>query len=333
MIIAHIIGINSYLKPDFVTKMNEINVDVIDLDEITKRLLIKYNYNLRPDDWKDQIYTKLNEQVNGEINRVNGEINRVNGETIKLNGETIKLNGGTNGTKKYVVIGLTNFINDNRYKIKLDINNSNYFFIDIPLESCINQIMIYNLDTHRQSIISGEFPLKFLNRQFIEEQRLQLEEIYEKSHRKIKYDIMIEFINNWLTEYKINNSILYVTSLNRYETKLEDVPYAYNEEWLSLSSIAPKSMITRGIIDGKPIIKELKIGGFAELNKPGYVYEVKKNQNGQIHGGTNKVNGATNKDQHRVKLSSLDFIRRRYVSNILDELKRSGVIFENFKYN
>lgn len=300
MLIAHIIGINSYLKPDFVTKMNELNIDVIDLDEITKRLLIQYSYDLRPEDWKEQIYRKLN-------------------------GETIKVNGGTNKTKNYVIIGLTNFINDNRYKIKLNVENLNNFFVDIPLESCINQIIIYNLDVHRQSIISGEFPLKFLNRKFIEEQRLQLEEIYDKSHKKIKYDKLIEFINNWLTEYKIINKVLYVTSLNRYETKLEDGLYAYNEEWLSLSSIAPKSMITRGIIDGKPIIKELNIGGFAELNKPGYVYEVKKSQSG----GTNKE---TNKDQQRVKLSSLDFIRRRYVSNILDELKRMGVIFENFKY-
>lgn len=329
MIIAHIIGINSYLKPDFVTKMNQLNVDVIDLDEITKRLLIKYSYDLRPEEWKDQIYSILNEQVNGEANKVTGGANKVN--------------GGTNGTKNYVIIGLTNFINDNRYKIKLDVDNSNYFFIDIPLESCINQIMIYNLDVHRQSIISGEFPLKFLNRQFIEEQRIQLEEIYEKTHKKIKYDKLIEVIKQYIQ----NNKVLYVTSLNRYETKLEDVPYAYNDEWLSLSSIAPKSMITRGIIDGRPIIKELKIGGFAELNKPGYVYEVKKTQNGQINGGankvnivtnkvnkvTNKVNIKTNRDQHRVKLSSLDFIRRRYVSNILDELKRMGVIFENFKYN
>jgi len=294
MIIAHIIGINSYLKPDFVTKMNQINIDVIDLDEITKRLLIKSNYNLIPEDWKEQIYNELN-----RVNGVNGEINRVNKETNKI------------------IIGLTNFINDNRYKIKLPIESSNYFFVDIPLENCTSQIVTYNLDTHRQSIISGEFPLKFLNRTFIEQQRTQLEEIYEKSHRKIKYDRMIESIKDYIKK----NKILYVTSLNRYETKLEDVPYAYNEEWLSLSSIAPKSMITRGIIDDKPIIKELKIGGFAELNKPGYVYELKR-----------ELNGGANEDPHRIKIKNYDFVRRRYVSNILDELKRNGVIFEKFKY-
>lgn len=292
MIIAHIIGINSYLKPDFVTKMNNINVDVIDLDEITKRLLIKSNYNLTPEDWKEQIYNELT-QINKETNKI--------------------------------IIGLTNFINDNRYKIKLPIENSNYFFVDIPLDSCTTQIITYNLDTHRQSIITGEFPLKFLNRNFIENQRLQLEDIYEKTHKKIKYDIMINLIRKYID----NNKVLYVTSLNRYETKLEDIPYAYNEEWLSLSSIAPKSMITRGIIDGKPIIKELKIGGFAELNKPGYVYEVKR----ELNGGVNEeVNGITNKDPHRIKIKNYDFVRRRYVSNILDELKRNGVIFEKFKY-
>ena len=80
---------------------------------------------------------------------------------------------------------------------------SNYFFIDIPLESCINQILTYNLDVHRQSIISGEFPLKFLNRKFIEEQRLQLEEIYEKSHKKIKYDKMINSIKDYIENNKV----------------------------------------------------------------------------------------------------------------------------------
>jgi hypothetical protein len=294
MIIAHIIGINSYLKSDFVNKINEINeineinkinIDVIDLDEITKKLLIKSDYTLKPEDWKEQIYNEINNQVKS-----------VN--------------------KNIIIMGLTNFINDNRYKIKLDTDN--YFFIDIPLDSCITQIITFNLDTHRQSIISGEFPLKFLNRTFIEDQRKQLEEIYEKTHKKIKYDIMI----NWIKNYIKSNKVLYVTSLHRYETKLEDIPYAYNDEWLSLSSIAPKSMITRGMVDGRPIIKELIIGGFAELNKPGYIYEVKKELNG----------GGNNKDPYRIKLKNLEFIRRRYVSNIFDELKRNGVIFEKFSY-
>jgi len=320
MIIAHIIGINSYLKIDFVTKMNHLNIDVIDLDEITKKLLIKSNYNLKPEEWKDQIYKEVNEkmhEINREINQVNREINQVNREI------------------NVIVIGLTNFINDNRYKIKLDVNNSNYFFIDIPIDNCVTQIITHNLDTHRQSIITGDLPLKFLNRKFIEDQRLQLEEIYEKTHKKIKYDKMIEYINNWISKYIQNNKVLYVTSLNRYETKLEDVSCAYNEEWLSLSSIAPKSMITRGIIDGNPIIKELKIGGFSELNKPGYVYEVKsinKKTNNQM-GGNKQVSKVLNRDMHRTKITNLEFVRRRYVSNILDELKRIGVIFENFKYN
>jgi hypothetical protein len=296
MIIAHIIGINSYLKTDFVTKMNQLNIDVIDLDELTKKLLIKYDFNLNPEDWKREMYD--------EINQENHIINNIRNHKI--------------------IIGLTNFINDNRYKIKLNINENNNFFIDIPLENCTSQIITYNLDTHRQSIIIGEFPLKFLNRNFIEKQRLQLEEIYEKSHRKIKYDKIFEWINDYIQK----NKVLYVTSLNRYETKLEDVPYAYDEEWLSLSSIASKSMITRGLIDGIPIIKELKIGGFAELNKPGYIYEIKKTQNEKINGGTNR----DKIDNHRTKISNLEFIKRRYVSNIFDELKRQGVIFENFKY-
>ena len=271
--------------------MNEINVDVIDLDELTKKLLIKTNYNLKPDDWKEQLYNEL-------INSMNN---------YKMN--------------NYIVIGLTSFINDNRYKIKLNVVSSNYFFVDIPLDNCSTQIITYNLDTHRQSIISGDFPLKFLDITFIKEQRLQLEDIYEKSHKKIKYDKMIE----WIKQYISKNKVLFATSLNRYETKLENIPYAYNDEWLSLSSIAPKSMITRGIIDGKPIIKELQIGGFAELNKPCYVYEIKKNQTG----GTN---GEIMRDPHRIKVINSEFIRRRYVSNILDELKRMGIIFENFKY-
>ena len=124
MIIAHIIGINSYLKQDFVTKINNINVDVIDLDEITKRLLIKSDYNLRPEDWKEQIYNELN-----RVNGVNGEINRVNKETHKI------------------IIGLTNFINDNRYKIKLDTDN--YFFIDTHLYQIIAHFFTYPYSTTR----------------------------------------------------------------------------------------------------------------------------------------------------------------------------------------
>jgi len=284
MIIAHVIGINSYLKSDFVTRMNELNIDVIDLDEITKKLLIEHKFNLDPEIWK--------------VNLTNQLINSSN-------------------SKNTIVIGLTNFINDNRYKIKLQ--TEDYFFINIPINTCITQIITHNLDVHRQSIISGDFPLKFLNRSFIESQREQLEEIYVRTHKKINY---VQFIE-WVKDYIKSNHILYVTSLNRYETTLDSFPYAYNEEWMALSSIVPRTMITRGIQDGTPIIKEKQIGGFAELNKPGYVYEI-KNQN------TGKLNN--NSDPHRTKITNLDFIKRRYISNIFDELKRQGVIFENFKY-
>ena len=284
MIIAHVIGINSYLKSDFVSKLNDINIDVLDLDELTKKLLIQHKFNLDPEVWK-----------------------------VELNNNISQFN---NKSKNIIAIGLTNFINDNRYKIKL--STDNYFFIDLPLKTCVTQILSHNLDTHRQSIISGEFPLKFLDRKFIETQRIQLEDIHSRTHQKINY---VQFIE-WVKDYIKKNRTLYVTSLNRYETKLDSIPYAYNEEWMSLSSIVPRTMITRGIIDGKPIIKEKQIGGFAELNKPGYIYEIKP-----INLETNK-----SKDQYRTKVTNLEFTRRRYVSNILDELKRQGVIFENFKY-
>ena len=281
MIVAHVIGINSYLKPDFVTKMNDLNIDVLDLDEITKKLLIQHKFNLDPEVWK----VELNNQISQFSNK-----------------------------SKTIIIGLTNFINDNRYKIKLETDN--YYFINIPINNCVTQIVTHNLDIHRQSIISGDFPLKFLDRKFIESQRVQLEDIHIRTHRRIKYDQFIE----WVKDYIKKNRTLYVTSLHRYETKLDSIPYAYNEEWMSLSSIVPRTMITRGIIDGKPIIKEKQIGGFAELNKPGYIYEIKP------------INLGTTKDLYRTQVTNLEFTRRRYVSNILDELKRRGVIFENFKY-
>ena len=284
VVLSHIVGINSLMKNDFLSKMSELNINTIDLDEMSK-MILSDNQNCSPELWKSLMTKKI---LTHNIDHNN---------------------------KYYVLIGMSNFVLDNR--VRININTDNLFFVDINYDTCTSQIITYNLDYYRVNIINGKFPLEYLNYDFIKKYRQKIEASYvNKGYVLKKYDDIIK----WLKE--TTNNIVYYVHPKRFTNKLDMKclgnikNYGYNTKWMALASILTKDKIRRGIINNKsPYIKEVTLGSFNELKKPIYLYEFRSNELKQV-------------DEYRYEINSVEFMNRSYISNIYDELKRLDVEME-----
>jgi hypothetical protein len=71
----------------------------------------------------------------------------------------------TNLNKNIIILGLSNFPLDRRYKINIDTEFK--YFLKIPYDICASQLIMYNLDKYRMDIIEGKFPIKYLEHDFL----------------------------------------------------------------------------------------------------------------------------------------------------------------------
>jgi hypothetical protein len=305
MSIIHIVGINTFIKQLMIDKFKEMNFEIYDLDEITKDIMFNYKRDDIGVYWKK----RLTEAINNFINN--------------------------NQNKNLIILGLSSFVVDHRYKVNIPTNNK--FFYSIPHDVCSSQLITYNIDTYRNDIIDGKFPIKYLDHDKLMLQRKNLQEEYTDMEYKLKTPVMLaNFFNNLLNindNNKIsrnnNNNTVYLAFIKRFEDKIpqsyigsKPVIIAYKDKWMAIASILPKSSIKRGMLENKsnkkePYLKELHINAFAELRKPCYIYE---------------LNGFKKIDQYRFEISNTKFINREYVSNMYDELVRDGVILDSFKF-
>jgi hypothetical protein len=305
--IIHIVGINTFIKDELINKFKELGFEIFDLDILSKNILFDSNKNKMGKMWKD----RLNLQ-----------------KEIFLS---------TNSNKNIIILGLSNFVLDHRYKI--NINTEFKYFLNIPYEICASQLIMYNLDKYRMDIIEGKFPIKYLEHEFLLNQRRELEEEYTEIGYELKtindlFEIMDKLNKNNLNQNNnLNNKVyldnkVYLAFIKRFENTIPDsffgsksIIYGYTEKWMALASILPNSSIGRGFLQNNnkniPYLKELHLKAFDKLKKPCYLYEFS---------GKNKI------DEYRYELNSTNFDKREYISNNFNELIREGVILEEFKF-
>jgi hypothetical protein len=302
--IVHIVGINTFIKDDMINKFKELGFEIIDLDDLSKDILFSYTKNDIGSFWK-----------------------------IRLN-NTLQNFLLKNKDKNIMILGLSYFVMDHRFKIKIDTENK--FFYNIPYDLCASQLINYNLDSYRNDIIEGKFPIKYLNHDFLMMQRKELQEEYTDLGYKLKTP---EMLATWLENNIQKNSIdtpnkVYIATLKRFEGVIPEsylgskpVIIAYKDKWMAISSILPKTTIKKGLLQDKstknnkkiqqPYLKEMHVNGFAELKKPCYIYELE---------GRNKL------DEYRHEIKNTNICNRYYISNMYDELIRNNVIMDHFKF-
>jgi hypothetical protein len=297
MSIIHIVGINTFIKDDIIAKIRDMKFELFDLDLISKNILFTENKTEMGKLWKTRLQSELD------------------------------LFLSKNNNKNIVVIGLSNFVLDHRYKI--NINTKHKYFLNIPYDICSSQLITFNLDNYREDIIDGKFPIKYIEHSFLVSQRKNLQEEYVFSGYKLKnleqLFSILDQINNIKKE---KNNKVYLAFNKRFEDNIPDsfigskpIIYGYTEKWMAIASILPKNFISRGLLKNnnrtEPYIKELSLKAFDNLQKPCYIYE---------------FNSIKDLDKFRSEINNTKFIGREYVSNMYDELSSYGVILETFKF-
>jgi hypothetical protein len=313
--IIHIVGINTFIKEDMINKFKENNFEIFDLDDLSKEILFSYNKDDIGVFWK----SRLNKSLENFILK--------------------------NKDKNIIILGLSSFVLDHRYKIK--INTEDKFFFNIPYDICASQLINYNLDSYRNDIIYGKFPLKYLNHSFLMSQRKDLQEEYINMGYKLKTPEMLSvWLNDNIKDIKDNkdnnqdnnednnqDNKIYLATTKRFEGVIPEsylgskpIIIGYKDKWMAIASIMPRTAVQRGILQDKggknnktlqPYLKELHINGFAELKKPCYIYELE---------------GGAKLDEYRHEIKNTKFCNRFYISNMYDELIRNNVKLDKFKF-
>jgi hypothetical protein len=313
MILCHIIGINNKIKQSFITELKNINqnIDIIDIDIISKKIIFEKQYNILYDEYlqssnKIQSLSKLSTYWK---NRLTNEIQNMISD------------------KDIILIGMITFYLDLRVKINLSEEIKNKFFINSNTELHIKNLIEHNLDMYRKDIIDGNFPLKYLDFEFLKSQRENIRDVYMMRDYKLKsYDEIIEFVKNKIKlQQGGNNKSVYFASFKRYEDHIDFISntiVGYSDKWLALISLFSRNKFSRGITfkenKSRPFIKELQPLQLNELKKCCYLYEMTPSE---------KV------DEYRYLIESNKFIKRLYISNIKLELDLYDTIYEKYSFS
>jgi hypothetical protein len=321
MIICHIVGINSLIKSEYINKCIEYNYYVIDLDDISKKIMFIPEYS--------KIYTEyIKPDSIGRRKELLSKLSFIWKNKFNLELDSI-IYDKQNELKKIILIGLNTFYLDQR--IKIFIPTDNKFFLDVPINTICEQTIKYNIDTYYTDIIKSRFPLKFLDKENIKLIREETINVYvNKGYTLKNYNEIINYIKN----KNKDNIKLYYSSKRRFDNNFVD-DYdlkIYNEKWLTLINTMNTTndyKIGYAIdVDGSnnkiksPYIKELNIGALSRLHTSCYIYEIDNIFKGRK---LNKFTYLVNDEFDNT------FIKREYISDIYDELNRLGAIIE--KYN
>lgn len=321
VLICHIVGLNNLIKQDFITFIDELNnkcsgdIIVRDLDEISQSI---HKPDIDKFIWKSEFERKVN-----------------NIRKLYTN-------------KKLIFIGLCTYYRDLRIRTTVCTNNK--FFVNLDSKENAKQIVKYNITKYLVQIINGNFPLQYLDHNFIKNQREKLMSLYVnmgyklKTHESIKkwceimlsnYDTLNSDQNNDEpiivgSTIKYNEYIYKKTINEALRNDLRDIlqsrsnyTVGFKSKWMALFSVVgAKDKIMKGITfndKGKVVyLKEIVSDGFSLLRRNCYIYYVDP--------------ADMDKDGYRyISRNKVKIIRREYIYNILDELEREGVIFIYFE--
>ena len=288
-ILCHIAGINNNIKNDFYTLLKNVKGDIIvkDLDELSNKII--------NDDIMDRLYNKYEDYLEKSKQKKQGIVNKnlvAKYKEMERKMTTYwkrKLEYNVReivkkiGNKKIIFIGQSTHFKNTR--VHIDIKTHCKYFVKVNLESNAEKAIEFNLDNHKQDIIKGLFPLKYLDKDILVKSR----EIQQNQYMKIGY--IVKSLNNIIANIKMNIDLvnefqkikkLYVGYKTKLDKKLN--PFnngqvvAYSSDWLAITSIPldVNKNIKRGYLNDKPFIQEIKKNGFDILNTNGYLYEVDK---------------------------------------------------------
>jgi hypothetical protein len=263
--IFHIAGITELYKHDLIEKLKKLQMfTTCDLDEETEKI-----YKNK------EIQSKLKELDTVKLARKKKLENEINETWKDKLDEYIKKNIKEN-ENSYGLIFIGNTVNIKHMKTKVVIPQANpmhKFFLKVNFKQNAQEIIKYNLKKYHDDIVEGEFPLDYINLEYLINSRELLQKGYQKLHYNvIPLDKIIYHFEHGINMKKPD--VLYVVLK---EEHLKDIVskkkiYAFTEDWIALSSLI--TGIDRGYTDGVAFIKEKTKGSFKKLHTSCYIYVV-----------------------------------------------------------
>jgi len=285
-VFCHIVGLNNKIKDKIIEllKNNNFNFAIIDLDNITQKIINDKNMNLMYEKYEDYFQKSKLKATSLESNKINitkyKEIEKKMSEYWKnkfkliLEKDIKKIKNN-----KIIIIGLNTHFKNSRIFVKIDCKLK--FFIRLDLVENAKNVIENNLDDHRNEIIEGTFPLEYLEIDFLIKKRENLLGIYKKNGYELKSITSIMKIINNNNDFNMNNiNDLYYASRDKKVKKINfnnERITAYSVPWLAALSCMECKNLKKGFKKNNGFIKQEKRGGFNELKKECYLYKVEKN--------------------------------------------------------
>lgn len=269
-LVCHIIGFNSKNKKQFYNSVNSEIYNIIDLDELNNQI-----YNDKQLDKMYKEYTKYKQNKNDKYKDIDKQM------TDYWNLEMInKINSLLSSSKKNIFIGL-NIHYKNQSK-KLTINTKNNFIIKSNLHEDTKILIEQNLDSYRELIINGKYPLEYINYDFIYKKKENIYNIYIKTGyiEKTIDDIIqsLELLNN-------KTDVLWICSKDSYNINSKIYPiknsvlFAFTEPSIALidSFNFNDSEIKFDLVNNELSVNEIKPNTLTKMKKLRYLYVVDNN--------------------------------------------------------
>jgi hypothetical protein len=332
-VLCHIVGMDDPAMNAFIDKIAHEykDISVINLEKVTQQ--VNKNFDFDSHDKKNlheciQINQNWKKKANASLNR-------------KMK---------TLGTKSIILLGQSN--HHKNLHLRMDLNTDNKFIYDST--DIVESIIGNNIDKYRNFIVSGKFPLKYLDFDFVQQRRQKLIMKYRKMdyvkkssttldkwlNLKIFGHINKAVKNNFINLY-VANDTLYdseissdMPNIKRYSGRMDKFfgednsgrTTAYKHKWMALLSAIPgiNKYIKKGYAEYKneihPYIAEKTEGGFDKLKKDCYLYVVEKD--------------TFDCDKYKYKAFSDDKIvikEKEHIKNIYNELKKLKVKFQHYE--
>jgi hypothetical protein len=165
---CHLVGLNPYSKKEFVDKLNKKIFNVIDLDVINQEIL--------KDQQLDKLYhqfQKLKSDKNDKYKEVDKKMSQF-WETNFIDGIEEQI-----AQKRInILVGQNNHYKSLNKRVNIDCTNK--FIVKSDTDDEVKAWIKYNLENYKEEIIQGNFPLDYINYDFLHKKRLAIESIYKK---------------------------------------------------------------------------------------------------------------------------------------------------------
>lgn len=181
---CHIIGLNPYTKKNFIDSLNKKIFNIIDLDIINQEIL--------NDDQLDILYRqylKLKEIKNDKYKEIDKKMS-----IYWENKFAEKIVEKISNKKMNILLGQNNHYKSLTKRVNLECTTK--FLINSPIENEVKTWIKYNLETYNNEIINGEFPLDYINYEYLIKKRTLLENIYKKiGYMEKTYEELLSIIH------------------------------------------------------------------------------------------------------------------------------------------